>query len=242
MRRVLLYLVVVLIPVFLGCKKCLNKKGKNQSYTHKLEAFTELDIEGKFNVIIVQGNTPSVTFSGYQGIIETIRYESTEGVLTVRNHNKCSNINGYDDWIDLKIELDSFNFARFSVPGRLTSEGVLKWGICSLFVDNCDLQTNLNMEMNRFDLNMDGGTSTVFLSGKANRTEFRNNGNGHIYGKKLMSKKLYIYSIGTGLIEGTVSDFFLARVQGSTEVTYYGNPTTEDIVVEERDGARVVKN
>ncbi len=239
MRAITFLLILSLGLIQLGCKHCLNKKGSEQSVTHELEPFNSLDISGKFNITLVQGSSSKITLSGYQGILETVRYKVSNKDLVVSNNNKCSNLNGYDDWVNLTIELDSFSYGRIAVPGRLDSEGVLKWQQCSLLIDNCDLNTNLKLNMLDFELRMDGGTSTIELTGASGRTKLYNNGNGHIYAKNLVNTNLSVFSIGTGVIESTVTNRFVASIQGSTEVYYYGNPTEEEITIKGNEGAAV---
>tara|TARA_B110000879_G_scaffold155365_1_gene200804 strand:- start:7691 stop:8419 length:729 start_codon:yes stop_codon:yes gene_type:complete len=241
MKVILCSFLIAISSLLGGCKKCLNKKGAVQTVQHSLEPFNELDIEGKFNITLVQNTKNRITFLAHQGIIELLRYEVVDKKLTLINDNKCSNINGYDDWVDIKIEMDSLSYGRFSVPGILTNQGILKWTACSLFIDNCNLETNLNINMNQFEITLDGGSSTINLSGNCNRTEYYNNGVGHIYGKDLISKKLYIYSIGTGIHEGTAKDYFATSLHGSAVAHYYGNPTTVSIDIVGNEGAEAIK-
>lgn len=240
--KILIYsFSIVILTLILGCERCLNKKGVVQTYSHPMQPFNELDIEGKFNITLIQSTNSRVTFEGHQGIIDLLRYEVSENKFTLTNNNKCSNINGYDDWVDIRIEMDSLSYARFSVPGKLVNEGTLKWKTCSLLIDNCDLETNLNIDMNQFEISMDGGTSTVNIAGKSDRTEYNNNGVGHIYGKDLISKNLYIYSTGTGIHEGTVTNYFATSLHGSAVAHYYGNPADVNIEIIGNEGAEAIK-
>lgn len=240
--RVLTHILGFFLLITLyGCNKCLNKKGEVQTFSHSLESFHELDIEGKFNITLVQNANNKVTFKAHQGILDLMRYQVQNNVLSITNNNKCSNINGYDDWIDVRIEMDSISYARLSVPGRLISEGMLNWQSCSLLIDNCNLETTLNLDMNYFEISLDGGTSTINLAGKSNTTEYNNNGNGHIYGKELISRRLYIYSIGTGVHEGTATDYFATSLHGSAIAHYYGNPKEVLIDIIGEEGAEAIK-
>lgn len=224
-----------------GCKNCANRRGELQEISHTLPPFSSLDVEGKFNITLVQSDTTRVTYTGYRGFIETVLYEVKDNQLIINNTNKCSNLNKYDDWVDLRIELDTLDSARFSVPGMLTSEGVLKWKHTLFLIDNCDLNTDLHLNFNHFELRLDGGTSTVELKGNNQKTTIYNNGNGHVYAKGLINTNFSIFSIGTGVIESTVTNNFVASVQGSTEVYYYGNPKSEDISIIGNQGANVIK-
>lgn len=241
MKIILYSFCIAVLTLLIGCEKCLNKKGDVQTFSHSMEPFNELDIEGKFNITLIQNPNNKITFTAHQGVNELLRYGVKDNKFTLTNNNKCSNINGYDDWVDVRIEMDSISYARFSVPGKLSNEGTLKWNTCSLFVDNCDLETALNIDMNQFEITLDGGSSTVNLAGKSNRTEYYSNGSGHIYGKDLISKKLYIYSIGTGIFEGTATDYFATSLHGSAVAHYYGSPTAVSIDIVGDDGAEAIK-
>ncbi len=241
MRAYQFILLVVVSGYLSGCKNCANKKGELQVFSHVLQPFNEMEIEGKFNIMLQQSDTHRISLNGYQGINETVRYDVVEGKLLVTNENNCSNLNGYDDWVNLTIEMDSFSFARFSVPGSLDSKGELNWSNCSLLIDNCNLETNLKLKMTNFVLNLDGGTSTVHLSGANTTSEITFHGNGHVYAKNLMNKDLYAYSRGTGYMEATVSNYLLASIQGSAELVYYGSPLTEEIKLKPEEGASVTK-
>ncbi|MDA9938167.1 DUF2807 domain-containing protein, partial [Salibacteraceae bacterium] len=71
--KILIYsFSIVILTLMLGCERCLNKKGVVQTYSHPMQPFNELDIEGKFNITLIQSTNSRVTFEGHQGIIDLL--------------------------------------------------------------------------------------------------------------------------------------------------------------------------
>lgn len=222
-----------------SCKKCKVRVGKQTEKIETTGSFNEIDIEGKFDILLCQNGKNQVKLRGAEKILENITVEHSGQKLTIRNINTCSSIKNYQDKVVLIIEFDSIKNARFSVPGNIQNCDTLQLDQFFVKIDNCNLDGQLNLNASNAEFTFEGGTSTFTVSGKSEHTVISDNGNSHILMQDLISKALVINSIGTGKITSTATDYIRASVAGSVYVEYYGQPKTA-LIDEQSNSAKVV--
>ena len=213
MKSIIKYTLAIAVTLF-----CFNtshaqfKKVKGNgtvtTKTHNTSDYNEVKVVGFMDVILESGTEGSITVKTDENIQEYIIIESKNGVLTIKVKNK--------------VNIQTKNGVHITVPFK-------DLGIVSL--TGCGDVLTRDMILEAEAKNIDAkitGSGDLKLSGKVNDFEVKVTGSGDFSGKSLISQNTQVYVSGSGDAIVHASKSLKARVNGSGDIRYYGNPETTD--------------
>ena len=220
-------ILVVLLPL-LACTDpdtpgCLRSTGDVRRETRPLPRFYQLELHDDVDVVLTDDTTSGVVVEAGRGLLPHVVTEVREGVLTVRNRNRCNWVRDYR--VPITVYLPSrylrhlFHYGWGQVttaaPWRADYHGLLNYGAGTL-----DLHVDARQFV-RLDLN---GLGSVRLRGTAPRGEFivQNVGELHAFGLDLRSCRPI--SQGPARAEVAGRDTLHVTLDGSGDVFYDGRP------------------
>ena len=190
-----------------------------ESKTWELDEFTEIQLEGGYQVYLIQGDKNSLTARASDK--EVFDY------LSVRNDQES---------LKLKIDREHFNFDRISlyitfknlekvhIEGgvRLKTKGYLDLNELVVRVEG-GAKIEMNVKAKNIAVVSEGGV-LFELDGIADRLDVKVSGAGHINAGELKTKDVNfrVEGVGTGSVYAT--ETLAARIEGVGKIKYRGNP------------------
>ncbi len=224
-------LLVVILSGIQGCKKenmcdCIKRTGDVITETRTIEPFTALFIEDKVNVILTENAalTTELKVEAGENLIPLIKTEVVNGILRIKNANKCDFMRKYDVPVNIYVNYNP-NIVRITNKGTGL---VSNTDTCT--ASNVDLET---ISAGDIKLNVDAGTilthqhsaGDVELYGTANEVIIYNTGNGFTLTDECQVDYAWVYTRTTGKITVHTTGLLISEIEGPGNVYYRGEPT-----------------
>jgi hypothetical protein len=193
--------------------------GKISVDTRPLESFSSVDLEGAYDVILVQGPKSEVSIETDNNLLTHITSTVDNGKLTVSSEGILSPTKS------VKVTITSPNFRTIDIEG--SSDISASTPITS---DDLTLQLegagdfNLEVHAKRLHSQIEGSGS-MMLVGDAQSHSIEIDGSGDLSCKKLLADSTKIEVAGSGDADVNVSKRLQASIAGSGSVRYQGAVT-----------------
>lgn len=207
------------------------KKGNGNvvTETRTTSDYDAIKISGSFDVDLVAGQEGKIILKGEENLLSAIKVEVEDNVLKVyieRNSNIRPSIGKK---IQVTIPFDKISEVNLSGSGNIQSKDVIK---NDKFLAKLSGSGNFNLavDSNNLELNL-SGSGNVRLKGNANNFTTKLSGSGDIDTTELQSKIVDVNVSGSGNSKINCKESLTARVSGSGNIKYTGNPEKRDVKV-----------
>lgn len=207
------------------------KKGNGNvvTETRTTSDYDAIKISGSFDVDLVAGQEGKIILKGEENLLSAIKVEVEDNVLKVyveRNSNIRPSIGKK---IQVTIPFDKISEVNLSGSGNIQSKNVIK---NDKFLAKLSGSGNFNLavDSNNLELNL-SGSGNVRLKGNANYFTTKLSGSGDIDTTELQSKIVDVNVSGSGNSKINCKESLTARVSGSGNIKYTGNPEKRDVKV-----------
>jgi hypothetical protein len=218
MNLLLIPLIVAIITVS-GCVSNTNTTGSGNviNQTKNVTDFDQINLNGNGNIILIQGNTDTLTVEADDNSQSNIQTSVDNGLLNISDSNNNENNNPINYYVTVK----DLKFINTNGAGTIQ---------CNQFsTDSLDININgagtsnmNNLNVNTLLLNMNG-ESTFNIAGTANNQIVNINGPGKYQANNLNSRTASI-SLDSGTATVRVSDSLDAIIKEAGTINYIGNP------------------
>lgn len=199
--------------------------GKVTTEVREVPRFNQIELEGVFNVYLLQKEKESIRIEADENILPFIVTEVENNILTVKLKDdskikKMKKINVYVTLADIK-KLETKGVGLLNCIGKLnlkTLELNLK-GVGA---------TKLNLDCEALNINSEL-VGSLNLSGSAISLNIKHKGIGAFEAFDLKAEKVDIESDGIGKVEVYASKQLIVDAKGLGGVTYKGNPSAKNI-------------
>jgi hypothetical protein len=199
--------------------------GKQLSETREITGFSEISLEGAFNVILKQSDKESVTVEADENIVPLIHTEVENGTLKVgmKDNTTFQNMGK----LEVTIFLKTITGIKTAGAGSLVSSDTLH--VTDLKMDlNGAGATDLKIMADKLTVNSQS-VGALQLSGKVKEVAIDQNGVGLIQAFDLKSEKLTLKASGVGAAEVFASQELSIDASGIGSVQYKGGATKTEI-------------
>ncbi|MBP9873667.1 MAG: DUF2807 domain-containing protein [Haliscomenobacter sp.] len=197
---------------------CIRGSGPVVTETIQVPDFTGISLDISAKVYLTQGPEFRVKAEGYANIIDELNRRVRNGVWEITLNDCVRNIGD----LTLYITMPEVESVHNTGSGDIISENILVTddlyltntgsGDVDLGIDADDLEARLT------------GSGKLFLEGEADELILDVTGSGDFRGFKLKLKRADIRTTGSGDAEVWALDFLKARITGSGDILYRGNP------------------
>ena len=192
--------------------------------TQQTSDYNEIKVVGFMDVKLESGTEGSITVTTDDNIHEHIVVESKNGVLTIKVKNKV-NIQTKKG-VHVTVPFKDLNKVSLTGSGDVVTSNTIKSDSFEVELTGSG-DVILDVEAMNVDAKITG-SGDLKLTGKATDLEVKVTGSGDYSGKTLVSKNTQVYVSGSGDASVHASKSLKARVNGSGDITYTGNPETTD--------------
>ncbi len=224
----------ILFLAFLACSFIANAQkikgnGNMTTITRSTSDYDGIKCAGSFDYILVAGTEGNITLEGEENLLEYIVTEVKGGNLIVKTENNVNLRTSKGKTIKITIPFKDINNVSLAGSGDLWNEDkITSTNLDVALAGSGDVV--LNVEASSIVGKL-AGSGDLTLKGNTNELEAKVSGSGDFHGFNLQSNHTNVAVAGSGDAEVVSNISLKARVAGSGDIEYRGNPKTEDTKV-----------
>jgi hypothetical protein len=204
-------------------------KGNGKIVTEKITtaSYDEINVSGFFDVVLVSGTEGAINIKGEENVLPLIKMEVKDNVLKIYTE-KNINISTKEN-ITITIPFEQISFVSLSGSGDIkTKNTIVATNFKAKLSGSGDM--NLDVKATNFEVNI-SGSGDVVLTGSSENFTSKISGSGDVNAADLITKKANLTISGSGDMKVNCSESLYARVSGSGDIEYKGNPQSKDTKV-----------
>lgn len=208
MKSIATLSIAFCLLAFTSCRKYrLVGEGAIVSETRTLSSFTSVNADGDVDVDVYPSNENKVIVTAYQNLIPV--YETDVNGSTLSLHFKTGYINVRHNNVRVAVYSTDVNNVVVNGSGKV----IVKNGIAS---------KTLNARIN-------GSGDVTINDNHFESMTLKINGSGSIKSRSAVSDYVRAEISGSGDIETTVEQTLSAKISGSGNIDYWGNPSVSEV-------------
>lgn len=228
-QTLLIFASLLFATTSYGQWKTIKGNGNMTTITRTTDSYDAIKCAGSMDFILISGTEGNITIEGEENLLEYIITEVKDNVLKVKV-KKGKNLK-FSKNKTIKITIPFENISKVSLSGS----GDL-WNKDVINTTNLDvaLAGSGNIVLNVKTSSIEGsvaGSGDLTLKGSTNNLEAKVAGSGDFHGFELQANNTEVSVAGSGDAEVVSSQSIKARVAGSGDIVYKGNPKKEDTKV-----------
>ncbi|TRX35810.1 DUF2807 domain-containing protein [Flavobacterium sp. ZT3R18] len=204
-------------------------KGNGKTITEKrtTAGYDEINVSGFFDVVLVSGKEGAITIQGEENLLPYVKVEVEGNVLKIHTEKNISI--STNKGIVLTVPFEQISFVSLSGSGDLKSKSTI---VGSSFKAKLSGSGDLTLDVKTttFETNL-SGSGDVVLTGNSDSFTSKISGSGDVDAVNLVTKNSNLTVSGSGGMKVNCSESLYARVSGSGDIAYKGNPKTKDTKV-----------
>ncbi|MDF4204658.1 DUF2807 domain-containing protein [Maribacter sp. SA7] len=203
--------------------KTIKGNGNNITIERNTGDYDGVAVSGWFDVDLVSGNEGEITLKGEENLLEYIITEVKDGKLVIKTEKgvnlKSSN---WKSGIHITVPVESISHVAMSGSGDIVGKTKIKADKFSTAMSGSG-DITLDIDSNSISTSM-SGSGNIALSGATKDFEATISGSGDIEAFDLEADNVEATVSGSADIEVTAKKSIKARVSGSGDISYRGNP------------------
>ena len=204
-------------------------KGNGKVITEKrtTAGYDEINVSGFFDVVLVSGKEGAISIQGEANLLQYVKVEVDGNVLKIYTE-KNVNISTSKS-IVLTVPFEQISFVSLSGSGDLKSKNTI---VGSKFAAKLSGSGDLTLDVKTTDFEANlSGSGDVALTGSSDNFVSKISGSGDVDAADLVSKTANLTISGSGDMKVNCTQSLYARVSGSGDIAYKGNPESKDTKV-----------
>ena len=207
--------------------KRVKGNGKMVTQERSVGDYDYVALAGWFDVELVDGKEGELTLKGEENLLEYLKTEVKDGKLTIKQKKGVSlKPSSWNEGITITVPVESVDGVSLSGSGDIIGKTVLQSDNFKTAISGSG-DITLEVEAKSVDASM-SGSGDMNLSGKATDFEVSVSGSGDIKAYDLSAEFVDAQVSGSADIKVTANQTLRARVSGSGDITYKGNPKKID--------------
>lgn len=229
MKNTMLYVLALLsltINAQWGNKK-IKGNGKVVTIERSVGDYESIASAGWFDIILVAGEEGKITLKGEENLLEYIETEVKNGKLTIKQEKGVNlKSSSWKGGIEVTIPITDINAVSLAGSGDVISKTTIKSdNFKAALAGSGDI--SLAVEADNFEASLSGSGDMKF-DGSAEHFKVSVAGSGDINAFDLSANYVEASVAGSADLNVTANQGIKARVAGSGDITYRGNPTKID--------------
>ncbi|SCY39023.1 Putative auto-transporter adhesin, head GIN domain [Flavobacterium anhuiense] len=207
----------------------LQGNGKVVSETRSTGDYDGVKIAGFFDVDLVSGKEGKITIKGEENLLSAIKVEVEDKSLKIYIEKGTQIRTSSGNKIQVTVPFEKISELSLAGSGDIQSKDVIKNDNLALKLAGSGNLT-LPVDTNNLELHV-SGSGNIHLKGTATKLTTKLSGSGDIDASSLKSKIVEANVSGSGNSKVTCDESITARVAGSGNIKYIGNPEKRDVKV-----------
>ncbi|MFH6769017.1 head GIN domain-containing protein [Gaetbulibacter aquiaggeris] len=209
--------------------KSIKGNGNITTVTRTTSDYDGVKCAGSFDFVLVEGTEGNITIEGEENLIEYIITEIKNGALVVKVKNDVNLKTSRNKSIKITIPFKEIENVSLAGSGDLWNDNVLASDNLDISLNGSgDIVLNINASKTKASIT---GSGDLTLKGTSNKLEASVTGSGDFHGYDLQVNDTDVSVTGSGDAKVVCNENLKARVTGSGDIVYKGDPKTEDTKV-----------
>lgn len=226
MKKSILLIAVLFIATSLQAQKKIKGNGNMTTITRTTSDYDGISCAGSFDYILVAGTEGTIKIEGEENLLEYIITEVKGGTLIVKTREHTNISTSRSKTIKITIPFKDINSVSLAGSGDLSNEDkIISTNLKVSLAGSGDVILNIETFTTKASL---AGSGDLTLKGTTNDLQAQVSGSGNIHGFDLKSINTEVTVAGSGDADVVCTGNLKARVSGSGDIRYNGNPKTED--------------
>ena len=229
MKESILLIAVLLGTISIQAQKRIKGNGNMTTITRTTSEYNGISCAGSFDYILVAGKEGNIKIEGEENLLEYIITEVKDGNLIVKTRNNINLSTSRNKTIKVTIPFKDIEKVSLAGSGDL-------WNTDKISSTNINVELSgsgdikLNIEASSIKASL-AGSGDLTLKGTTGDLQAQVSGSGNFHGFELQSNNTDVSVAGSGDADVVSTGILKARVSGSGDIRYKGNPKTEDTKV-----------
>jgi len=239
------YLSILLVVIFISaCTKdhmcdCFKNTGEIIKERREIASFDKIILNSQINLFLIQDSGNYVEVECGKKLINGIKTDVENGILTLKNTNKCNWMRSYKYPFNVYCHFTNFKKIEYNSSGNIKALGTQSYD--TIQVDLWDGTGSVNMDVLARVVNIHIHTSPadVNISGNCNILNVYNRGEGTANCLGLNAENVWVDWRSTNDCYVNTPNNLSAQILYLGNVFYTGNPKIGSLVESER--GRLIK-
>ena len=228
-RSLIIILMVFTIGILSSCTSFLKNgiTGNGHVVTKEvnIDSFSELEVDGVFNVVFKQGDKEALTIEADENIAKLIRVKNINNTLIIDYKEEVSIRKSTK--LNLYVTVVDITDINLNIVGDVLTKTSLKLDHIKI-VNNGVGDADLNIICEDLILR-NSSVGDITISGGSNKLNLSNSGVGDILAKNFISNSVTVLNSGVGDVEVYSRNYLDVTSSGVGDVDYFGNPKSKNI-------------
>ena len=223
-----LILFLMLASFSIQAQNYKNIKGKGQvvNKTITTTAYDGIAVSGSFFVTLIDGTEGTITINAEENLVDYIIVEVKENTLYIRPEKNYGLSASKGKKIQITVPINTISSVSLAGSGDVISNFMMNASSFKISLAGSG-DIKLGIEAQNIDASV-SGSGDIELKGKAMNFTAAVAGSGDIEAFELQAENAKTSIAGSGDIETYCTKSIEARVSGSGDIQYKGNPTKVD--------------
>lgn len=209
--------------------KSIRGNGNMTTITRTTSDYDAIACAGQFDYILVAGTEGKITLEGEANLLDYIVTEVKDNKLVIKTQNHINLKPSNNKTIKITIPFKDLNSVSLAGSGDLWNEDVITATDLEVALAGSG-DVILNIQASNTESKV-AGSGDLTLKGSTNKLIAKVAGSGDFHGFSLQSNHTDVAVAGSGDAKVVSNESLKARVAGSGDIEYRGNPKTEDTKV-----------
>ena len=229
MKNLLILLTFVLV-LFTSCKKggvtdCFHTTGNITKEERSIESFNNILLKDNVNLILNKSESNSITVEAGSNLLDGIITQvGDNGVLEIRNDNRCNWIRSFDNPINVYLDYIDIDTFEYRSIGNVSTTDTLTTDTLWLKVLEGAGEINMKLNVNRLYCALNYGTADIILEGNCGLAFVYSASFGLINMFDLESTFVFINNRSSNDVYVRATNQLGVTIENVGNVYYAGNP------------------
>ena len=229
MKKISVLIIVIAFSTSINAQWFNKVRGNGNMITkiRNVGEYEKVAVGGSFNVKLVAGTEGKVIIKIDENLLKYLITEVKDDKLKIK-WKKGTNVHSRNK-ILITVPFRDINAVSLAGSGDIYSDAIIKAdNFSTALAGSGDIK--LKVDANHVKAAI-SGSGDIYLQGNTNSMRGSIAGSGDVHAYDLISKEADISIAGSGGIKISVSDTLKARISGSGNIYYKGNPKKQDVKV-----------
>jgi hypothetical protein len=226
MKKSILLIAALFVATTIQAQKKIKGNGKMTTMTRNTSDYDGIKCAGSFDYVLVAGTEGTIKIEGEENLLQYIVTEVRDGSLIVKTEDRINLQCSHNKTIKITIPFKDIDNVSLSGSGDLWNEDkITATNMNVSLAGSGDLKLNIEAASAKASI---AGSGDLTLKGSTNNLDASVSGSGYFQGFELLSNMTDVSVSGSGDANVISNESLKARVAGSGDIRYKGNPKTED--------------
>lgn len=229
MKNYILIIAITLVSAFSFAQTKVSGNGTITTINRTTEAYDVIDCAGSFDYILVAGTEGQLKIEGEENLLKHVVTEVKDNKLTVKVEKGVKLKTSIGKPIKVTIPFKDISKVALTGSGDLSGKDTINANNLEIVLAGSG-DVDLSVKATSVETSL-VGSGDITLKGKTTNLEVTISGSGDFSGFELDADNTDVTISGSGDVQVVSNSSIKARVSGSGDIDYKGNPTKEDTKV-----------